>query len=73
MERPKKFDNNAYQKEYKKAHYIKMGLQMSPKDAELLQKMADSFGLSRTKLIISMLHYVAENSIDLSVSDTEEL
>ncbi len=53
IERPKKFDRNDYDKEYKKSHYKRIGISVKPEIYNIIDTYCKDNEIDKTNFIIT--------------------
>ena len=61
IERPKKFDQRAYNSEYSKTHYRKLSTDIKPEDYNLIDTYCKTNGISKAKFIVEACKYYIDN------------
>ena len=61
IERPKKFDQKAYKKEYSKSHYKRILAEIKPDDYNIIDTYCKGNGISKAQFIVEACKYYIDN------------
>ncbi len=69
MNNVNKFNQNEYDKQYKKDHYKTITLRLKPDTADYITDAAKSMGISRAALLTKGALYIIDNGINIDEVD----